>query len=177
MSSSAWGPKKSLPTSPTSIPGTQMPSLIVQPPEPPKPPEPVTFPTLFELADEQLRQPSSTGSRVDGLFHELLRSNPEELYQDSLDNPDKYREDLRTLLSELVTTRRQPSFEERKKLDAAVLDFMAAPRKEPPKKPPVPPSPTKLMEFKTPDFVSRGDEEEPGPALGSGGNPRPFWWL
>lgn len=177
MSTNGWEPKKSLPTSSTltqETPKLSLESFLpkvpqVLPPEPPKPP------SLFELVE----QPSSTGRPSVGLFQELLQGRPEAIYLDSLENPDKYDEDLRQLLSELVSTGRRPSFEEHKKLDAAVLTFMEAPRaKAAP--PPKPALPKKLPEFKRPDFVdSDVGEEVPGPepTLGSGGNPRPFWWL
>lgn len=178
MSTNGWEPKKSWPISATltqETPKLSLESFLpkvpqVLPPEPPKPP------ALFELVDPPT-SPSSMDRPSGGLFQELLQGRPEAMYLDSLDSPDKYDEDLRKLLSELVSTGRRPSFEEHKKLDAAVLTFMEAPRaKAAP--PPKPALPKKLPEFKRPEFTG-GDEEVPGPepALGSGGNPRPFWWL
>jgi hypothetical protein len=148
------------------------------------PPAPPKFPSIEELITEQIRASSPDAQRHSrrsrtGMFQELLQSRPEAIYVDSLEHPDKYAEELRALLTELVNTRRQPTSDERLKLDAAVLDFMAAPpapraalKKEQPRV-------TKLPEFKTPDFATHVDDVAPGPepALSEGTQPRAFWWL
>ena len=177
MNTNNWAPPKFSLTSPSSSPPTPASSLAPLPPAPPAPPK---FPTVEELIEEQVRLSSTPRTPRGGLFHELMQSRPEPMYLDSLEHPDKYPEELRTLLSELVNSRRQPSSEERAKLDAAVLDFSSSPRQPaPPPKKQQPQTPSRMMDFRTPDFASQGEDPSPGPepALGVGGNPRPFWWL
>ena len=171
MNTLNWGLPTWSNTSSTSTSATPISSLAPLPPEPPK------FPSVAELIEKE--QQTSTPSVRRGLFQELLQGRPEEMYVDSVEHPEKYSEELRALLSEMVSTRRQPTSEESLKLDAAVLDFVAAPRpKDPPKKTPSPPRKLDAMEFKTPDFAGEGGMEVPGPDPASSvGAVRAFWWL
>jgi hypothetical protein len=90
------------------------------------------------------------------------------MYVDSLEHPEKYSDELRTLLTEMVSTRKRPSPEESLMLDAGVLDFMAKPKPK-----------VESMDFKSPDFAGADYFESPGPdpALSVGGGVKPFWWL
>lgn len=170
MNMNNWGLPDSSAISQSSTPQPQTSSLAPLPPAPPR------FPSVAELVAEQLQMSSSSAPKS-GLFHELLLSHPEALYQDSLEHPDKYEEDLRALLSELVSTRRQPSSEERKRLDAAVLDFMSVNR--PKHQSPSPSLPRKMPELRRPSFTEQDEKGLPGaePDAQMAGQPRAFWWL
>jgi hypothetical protein len=158
-------------TSSASTKPTPISSLFLSPPEPPK------FPTLEELVEQDRR--ISTPSVRRGLFQELLQGRPEEMYVDSLEHPEKYSDELRTLLTEMVSTRKRPSPEESLMLDAGVLDFMAKPKPKEVPKPPPAKKKVESMDFKSPDFAGADYFESPGPdpALSVGGGVKPFWWL
>lgn len=172
MSSRKRARNKSMTTSPTSTRRMQSSSLAPLPPAPPR------FPSIEELVEEQKAQASSTAIPRGGLFHELLQSRPEAIYIDSLEHPEKYDEELRTLLSELVNTRRQPSSEERTRLDAAVVSFMEAPKPQRAAAPPAPkPQPKAMPEFEIPAFAQEAAPIESSFEPTSSKEPRAFWWL
>ena len=99
------------------------------------------------------------------------------MYVDSLEHPEKYGDEVRSVLSDLVNTRRSPTDRERSMLDRAVVDFSSKP------KPPSAPvqkakPPVRRMDFNTPDFATQVGAESPEEESGiPGGQPRAFWWL
>jgi hypothetical protein len=115
-----------------------------------------------------------------GLFQELMHSRPEPLYVDSTEHPEKYEEGTKELLRDLISSRRPPTPEERKVLDAAVIHYSSPPIPKPapaaaPSKQPVRP---KLMDFKSPDFVTQVAAEAPAEEAGIPmSQPKAFWWL
>jgi len=76
------------------------------------------FPTMADLLKEQAPPaPSEDGS---DLFRSLLRDDPHELYQDSLNNPSKYDPVQASLLADLVSSTRSPTSSERQVLNTCV---------------------------------------------------------
>lgn len=102
-----------------------------------------------------------------------MLSKPEHLYVDSLENPDKYDPRILPVLRELVANRRPPTQEERKLLDAAVLDFNSAPKQK---------TTERSRPIPKPKPESYTGTEDKAPSAESGmtvpeGAPKPFWWL
>lgn len=84
------------------------------------------------------------------------------LYLDSLDHPEKYQEDVRSLFERLAHGA-SPTSEELSKLDTAVLDFSARPPSKPVEK-----------RVERPVEPKQQEETEYGPQLG---DMPPYWWL
>jgi len=130
------------------------------------------FPTVAELAAESAH--ASAPDRPRGLYQELLLSRPEPLYADVLDHPEKYPETVMPILRSLLETRREPTEEERKVLDAAVIDFATKTREQKVPTPrPAKRQKKKELEHRMPELSS--DATSP-PALPDG-EMKPFWWL
>jgi hypothetical protein len=104
---------------------------------------------------------------VKGLFQELLLSRAESLHNDAEEFPEKYDPRVPPILRELVSTRRQPTPEERKLLDLAVLDFAS-------KKPSNKPTAHAPARNET-----HADQKSPGAEAGMSVPEaiKPFWWL
>ncbi len=149
--------------------------------------QPVTFPR-FPTLSGLLEQPNThpflqlapgpAPTPTESLFQGLLQGKWLPLYQDSLDHPERYDENTKTLLTELAAGTRKLeglTSEDKKQLDLATLDFAAyvPPKQQQPKQASVRRAITpKLMDdavydagTKTPDF------EPPGSPLSS------YWWL
>lgn len=129
----------------------------------------------FQMLAETDAGAASSSERPRGLYEELLQSRPEALYVDTLDHPEKYPEEVRTLVAELVNTRRAPSVEERAMLDLAIIDFVAKP---PPKgaERPKPPPPKRIrLDVPREEMSDAFDEEEP--EAGPPDTSKAFWWL
>jgi hypothetical protein len=146
-------------------------------------PDFLRFPSVTELVTQQLEDAQRTPSiRSSGLFQGLLLSRPEPLYSDALEHPDKYDERILPLTRELVSTRREPTPEERQLLDAAMLDFSrsqpaASAVPAPPKMPPSLKRQTARMpsEGEETDVVDVNPAQE-APTIPQG-QVRAFWWL
>lgn len=146
-------------------------------------PEPLRFPTVDDLLAQaangfslhpilQLTNPPPP--RPEGLFEDLLRSDPSALAQDALDHPDRYADEARALLTELVQSPRRVSAEERRVLDRATLDLAEyRPPTLPasaPKKRPVEGAPRRQT-------VEQVVDPLPVPGIDIPEDAAPFWWL
>ena len=127
-----------------------------------------SLPSLFTLMEDE---PSVTSpKREQGLFAAILQNDPTALYQDMRQDPEKYDSNAVELVEELIAKRRKPTAEERRLLDAAVLELNSVP---PPKT-----TPKKLVP--KPALQPKEEASEGVPLAGvdfPAGLERPFWWL
>lgn len=147
-------------------------------------PPPVSPPSIQELLLGTVGDRSaSPSSKPSGFYEELMQSRPEALYQDARSAPGKYEEGVTELLEQLVASRREPTAEERARLDAAVLSYHERPAPPAPK-PKTTPVHTQVLSEADEALGERaeGDEPAPGPETTAtlptdetGQNP--FWWL
>lgn len=88
-------------------------------------PQPPRFPTFLELTQQHQTETETPASRRRGLFEQLL-GEPSILYNDLLDDPEKYEEGVAQLLLLLIGGKKsldQLTVEESHLLDRATLDF------------------------------------------------------
>jgi hypothetical protein len=131
-------------------------------------PQPPRFPSFNELLEESKEE---SPTKPKGLFEELFQSRPEALYQDSLDHPEKYTQEVHMILRELIEKRRAPTDEERQKINLSVIDFMQAPRQEA-----AAPRPRPAPKVTAPrEKEDASTFQEMTEALGT--ELKPFWWL
>lgn len=83
-------------------------------------PEPLRIPAARDLLPQAAELPPN---RPTGLFAELLVDRPEPLYVDSLEHPNRYEDDARTLVEQLAAQNRPITEEERQLLDRATYVF------------------------------------------------------
>lgn len=141
-------------------------------------PDFLKVPTVADLAKQTALEQKAPSTRSSGLFHALLLSRPEPLFEDASEHPGKYDERVLPLTRELVSTRREPTDEERALLDAAVLDFVRSQPEAPPPPKTVPRSATRPVEEERrppeTDVAYTAPEQE---AAIPRGQVRAFWWL
>lgn len=123
-------------------------------------PKPPTFPTVEELLGTVQEVPK----QEEGLFETVLQSRTELMYQDSLEEPDKYPQEVRDLLLDLVSKRRTPTAQERLILDRSVLDFSRRLPKT------VKPSPQPSSSSARTSSPPSAPDPTPGDIVS------PFWW-
>lgn len=127
------------------------------------------FPSFSELVGAIESAPPET--KRSGLFLDLV-GDPQVLYQDLLEDPNRYEEGVSNLLQDLTSGQRsidELSKTEMHLLDRAVLDFNQPKRPRPePKLAPVPK--TKKSRVKLPD-------EKPPKVIGAPRDMEPYWWL
>ena len=96
-------------------------------------PQPPRFPTFLELIRQQTKKETPATTERRGLFKQLL-GEPSILYNDLLDDPDKYEDGVAQLLLLLIggkTSLDQLTMKEHHLLDRATLDFNRATDKKP----------------------------------------------
>jgi len=144
---------------------TAFPSLSTWMPSPP------TFPTIQELAEQDLKAQLAKVPEADcGLFQTMLHGSVDTMHQDSVDYPEKYSDEARQLLQALVNEHRKPTGTEREVLDAAVLDYA---RKQEPAPRAQPLAPVVAHDNPNRDFSAPQAEL---PDLPDEETSAPFWW-
>lgn len=147
----------------TSLPGLD----LIQPPAPP------TFPSFIDLVRMETNG-ASTPPTKKGLF-EVLVGQAEPLYQATLEHPDKFSEEAKRLLHELMVgtkTLKGLTPAERQVLDLATIDFASHSHRASNVKPPMTP--------RTPPKRAPVDAAPEGPVQGVDvppGEQEAYWWL
>jgi hypothetical protein len=133
-------------------------------------PQPPKMPTFFELINAPI---SSEEQKPKGLFETLLDARAEVLFADAEAHPEKYSDEAKTLIEELIAGAKRFDtlpLSEQYVLDQATIDFASQPSR--PKEPP-PQVKTAAKE----EEDEEEDEDEDIPFEGdSEADLVPFWW-
>lgn len=131
------------------------------------------MPTFFEMVESDRH--TSEAPKPKGLFETLLGGHVEVLYVDVNESPEKYSDETRHLLTEIVSGQKKVetlTLADRVLLDQAVIDFASAKKKPPPL--------TKTASVESVAEDDGDDEveiEETKEASTSEASLVPYWWL
>lgn len=146
-----------------------------------RPPQAPTFPTLWQLAGAQMREPDRP--KTDGLFEQLI-GEPLLLFQSLLDDPNAFEPGVSELLQDLINKHRELSNlnpEEHDLLNRAAIDF-ATTKRPTPRHPSPSPTPQRLpaaarmaVGEEEPELEYR-EHSRPVRIIEIPDEPPTFWW-